>query len=193
MRTQRMRLVVEELETSSGIRARAGVGVVRVAEAPKPTMTTFITSCTLLEEEGMETCPRTSLWIPSRKMQIECTRSRSSRSTAEEASKLHSSGIGGAGNIHLQSNGNDIDMSHLSLEEREAYAKVHANDIQHGFSTGKGGAGNIHTPSTHHSREQTPDGERGREHSGVLGSVLRSLSRATGREKSTDRSSQLNA
>jgi hypothetical protein len=29
-------------------------------------------------------------------------------------------------------------MSQLTLEEREAYAKVHANDRQHGISTGRG-------------------------------------------------------
>jgi hypothetical protein len=50
------------------------------------------------------------------------------------------------------------------------------------------GAGNIHTP-----KEQSPaDGERGRGehklgHTGVLGSVFRSLSRAAGRDKSSDR------
>jgi hypothetical protein len=50
------------------------------------------------------------------------------------------------------------------------------------------GAGNIHTPKEHSPAE----GERGRGdqkhgHGGVLGSVFRSLSRAAGRDKSSDR------
>jgi len=75
-----------------------------------------------------------------------------------------------------------LDISTLTLEEREAYAKVHARDKEHGHSSGKGGAGNIQ-----HSPARVEDGDRGREHKGVFGSVLRSLSRATGREKSGER------
>ena len=71
-------------------------------------------------------------------------------------------------------------MSQLTLEEREAYAKVHARDNVHGVSTGRGGPGNIH--------RHVEDGERGRNgEKGVIGSVLRSLSRATGRDRSGDR------
>ena len=71
-------------------------------------------------------------------------------------------------------------MSQLTLEEREAYAKVHAHDKGTPFSTGRGGPGNMH--------RHLGDDERGRNgDKGVLGSVFRSLSRAAGRDKSNDR------
>lgn len=92
-----------------------------------------------------------------------------------------------------------IDTSTLNAEEREAYAKVHANDHLHGKSVGKGlvdliswlltvklmarrGAGNIGKPKDH----SPADGERGRG-GGMIGNVLRSISRATGKEGSRDR------
>ena len=49
----------------------------------------------------------------------------------------HSSGKGGAGNI-VTGGPPGVDMSQLTLEEREAYAKVHAHDREHGVSTGRG-------------------------------------------------------
>ncbi|GFZ47877.1 hypothetical protein JCM24511_05624 [Saitozyma sp. JCM 24511] len=93
---------------------------------------------------------------------------------------------GGAGNIGQIAT--PVDLSKLSLEEQDAFAKVHAHDRGHGISGGRGGAGNIHTPKEHSPAE----GERGRGdqkhgHGGVLGSVFRSLSRAAGRDKSSDR------
>ncbi len=58
-----------------------------------------------------------------------------------------STGKGGFGNIHhhhhhppaKDSTNGDIDLSALTLEEKEAYDKVHANDRKSGYSTGKGG------------------------------------------------------
>ncbi|RSH92313.1 hypothetical protein EHS25_008728 [Saitozyma podzolica] len=105
---------------------------------------------------------------------------------ADEANVPHSIGKGGAGNIGQVAT--PVDLSKLSLEEQDAFAKVHAHDRGHGISGGRGGAGNIHTPKEHSPAE----GERGRGdqkhgHGGVLGSVFRSLSRAAGRDKSSDR------
>lgn len=98
---------------------------------------------------------------------------------AEETTKPHSSGKGGSGNI-VAGGPPGIDMSQLTLEEREAYAKVHAHDKGTPFSTGRGGPGNMH--------RHLGDDERGRNgDKGVLGSVFRSLSRAAGRDKSNDR------
>lgn len=73
-------------------------------------------------------------------------------------------------------------MSKLTLEEREAYAKVHAHDGEHGRSTGRGGTGNVHR---HHPAGHEDD--RGRGQHGLFGNVIRSLSRAASRDKSTDR------
>lgn len=47
----------------------------------------------------------------------------------------HSSGKGGYGNLAPVVT-NDIDLNSLSLEDREARAKLHTHD--HGFMTGKG-------------------------------------------------------
>jgi hypothetical protein len=48
----------------------------------------------------------------------------------------HSIGKGGASNIgHVAV---PVDLSKLSLEEREAYAKVHARDRANGISGGRG-------------------------------------------------------
>jgi hypothetical protein len=53
----------------------------------------------------------------------------------------HSTGKGGYGNIHAAAKDSPnglVDLSALTLEEKEAYEKVHANDKKTGFSTGKG-------------------------------------------------------
>ncbi|WWC68080.1 uncharacterized protein I206_101999 [Kwoniella pini CBS 10737] len=108
---------------------------------------------------------------------------------AEEANQPFTSGMGGAGNLHTHDT-NHPDFANLSLEEREAHAKVHAHDGEHYVNTGRGGAGNMKPPSKEHS--PAPDVDRGRGRSsdghkgGVFGNVLRSISRATGREKSVD-------
>ncbi|KAK8847536.1 hypothetical protein IAR55_005394 [Kwoniella newhampshirensis] len=102
-----------------------------------------------------------------------------------------STGKGGAGNVYTPSATDHIDMSALTLEEREAYAKVHSHDREHWLNTGRGGAGNMIPPSASASKEHSPAGhdhERGREHKGgLINNVMRSISRAAGREKSTDR------
>ncbi|WWD00739.1 hypothetical protein V866_007674 [Kwoniella sp. B9012] len=111
------------------------------------------------------------------------------RHQAEEANQPYTSGKGGAGNLHSH-DANHPDMANLSLEEREAHARLHAQDGKHYVNTGRGGAGNMIPPHKEHS--PAPDGDRGRGRSadgnkhGVLGNVLRSISRATGREKSAD-------
>ncbi|WWC59601.1 uncharacterized protein I303_102159 [Kwoniella dejecticola CBS 10117] len=109
---------------------------------------------------------------------------------AGEANQPFTSGKGGAGNMHTHDSTHP-DLANLSLEEREAHARVHAHDRDHYVNTGRGGAGNMIPP--HHSKEHSPaDGDRGRGRSsdghkgGMFGNVLRSLSRATGREKSVD-------
>lgn len=94
-------------------------------------------------------------------------------------------GKGGAGNFHSPSHVTHVDMSRLTLEERQAFEKEHARDSARPMTTGRGGAANFV-----HARDASQEGgERGRDHKGgVLGSVLRSLSRATGgRDKSSDR------
>lgn len=95
---------------------------------------------------------------------------------AEEGHKPVMTGKGGAGN-YAQPTG---DMSNLSLEEREAYAKVHAQDK--GQSTGRGGGGNYHATNDERGRSTS-----GHDKGGVFGNVMRSLSRAAGRDKSADR------
>ncbi|ORY24010.1 hypothetical protein BCR39DRAFT_472749 [Naematelia encephala] len=104
------------------------------------------------------------------------------RHSAEEEVAPHSTGKGGAGNIGRPVT--HVDMSTLTQEERDAYAKVHEHDVERGYTVGKGGAGNFIHPSKEHS---PADGERGREKHGMLGNVLRSLSRAAGRDKSETR------
>jgi len=94
---------------------------------------------------------------------------------AENGGKPVMTGKGGMGNYAQPG----ADVSNQSLQEREAYAKVHAHDK--GQSTGRGGGGNFHGA-----------GERGRVASGgdkpgVFGNIVRSLSRAAGRDKSSDR------
>ncbi|WVW78294.1 hypothetical protein I302_100248 [Kwoniella bestiolae CBS 10118] len=113
------------------------------------------------------------------------------RHQAGEANQPYTSGKGGAGNLHTHDPTHaDPDLANLSLEEREAHARVHAHDKQHYVNTGRGGAGNMIPPHKEHS--PAPDGDRGRGRSsdghkgGVIGNVLRSISRATGREKSVD-------
>lgn len=115
----------------------------------------------------------------------------------DEAAVPHHSGKGGAGNVHGPGELASVDMHALTLEEREAYAKVHSGDKAHWLNTGRGGAGNMIPPSQSSSKEHSPasadgEGSRGRgEHhkGGMLNNVLRSISRATGREKSVDRHS----
>jgi hypothetical protein len=48
----------------------------------------------------------------------------------------HSIGKGGAGNIGQVAT--PVDLSKLSLEEQDAFAKVHAHDRGHGISGGRG-------------------------------------------------------
>jgi hypothetical protein len=48
----------------------------------------------------------------------------------------HSIGKGGAGNIGQVAA--PVDMSKLTLEEQEAFAKVHAHDKHYGVSGGRG-------------------------------------------------------
>lgn len=108
---------------------------------------------------------------------------------------VHSSGKGGAGNI-VPSQPNDGvsgDLSNLTIaeEEAEARAKQHERDSKHGFTGGRGGAGNFHHggPSAAAAAATEEDGSargRGRaseggstKQHGVVGSILRSLSRAT--------------
>lgn len=57
----------------------------------------------------------------------------------EAAGHPMSTGRGGAGGVinHAPMVAG-VDMSKLSLEEREAWAKVHAHDAEHGYTTGKG-------------------------------------------------------
>ncbi|WWD21627.1 hypothetical protein CI109_106113 [Kwoniella shandongensis] len=117
------------------------------------------------------------------------------RHHADEHKHPHpvSTGRSGAGNVHVPSATDHVDMTTLTQEEREAYAKVHSHDKEHWLNTGRGGAGNMVPPSASASKDHSPaghghDNERGREHKGgVIGNVLRSLSRAAGREKSADR------
>lgn len=75
-----------------------------------------------------------------------------------------------------------MDPATLSAEERAAHDKLHAQEAQehHWVSSGRGGAGNVH---------RIDGDERGRDkhHGGVLGNIVRSLSKAAGRDKSTDR------
>jgi hypothetical protein len=71
-----------------------------------------------------------------------------------------------------------VDLSTLSIEEREASIKIHNNEtpVMRG---GRGGAGNIRTGATPPSPGAADD-DRGRNAgAGVFGSMLRSLSRAT--------------
>ncbi|KAL7419372.1 hypothetical protein Q5752_006210 [Cryptotrichosporon argae] len=114
----------------------------------------------------------------------------------EEAQHPHTSGRGGAGSVQLELA--HVDLSNLSLEERDAYLKVHAHDAAHPRASGRGGAGNFTPPAR--DAAHTPDGERERGrggatggHGGVLGSVLRSLSRAAGREPSREPSADRRA
>ncbi|WWC86765.1 uncharacterized protein L201_001644 [Kwoniella dendrophila CBS 6074] len=109
---------------------------------------------------------------------------------AGEANHVLPSGRGGAGNLHTH-DPNHPDLAKLSLEEREAHSRIHANERQHYVNTGRGGAGNMIPPKKDHSPAGV-DGDRGRGRNsdghkgGVLGNVLRSISRATGRDKSVD-------
>nr|ODN93646.1 cytoplasmic protein [Cryptococcus depauperatus CBS 7855] len=99
----------------------------------------------------------------------------------------YATGKGGLGNVHTPAPG-EPDLGQLSLEEREekeAHAKIHAGEKDHWVPAGRGGAGNMYRARS----DQSPAGdERGRDahKGGVLGTVLRSISRATGREKSSD-------
>ncbi|WVQ98206.1 hypothetical protein IAU59_005328 [Kwoniella sp. CBS 9459] len=116
------------------------------------------------------------------------------RHKAAESNQPYMSGKGGAGNLHSH-DPSLVPMEDLTLEEREAHDKLHARDRAQFRSGGRGGAGNM-IPN----KEQSPgpagtDGDRGRgrhegsadgHKGGMFGNVLRSLSRAAGRERSTD-------
>jgi diadenosine tetraphosphate (Ap4A) HIT family hydrolase len=92
-----------------------------------------------------------------------------------------------------------MDLRELSLEEKEARERYHAQDKDTVIATGKGGAGNIFHTHTHptpwdkHDDHSADGDRRGRDlkqHSnGVIHNVLRSISRAGrgDKEKSTER------
>lgn len=90
--------------------------------------------------------------------------------TAAHTDTSRNVGRGGAGNSGHTFE--PVDISKLSIEERDAHAKVAAGE-RHVTRGGRGGAGNI------------IDKDRGRETGGggVIGSMLRSLSRATKGER----------
>ncbi|AUB27483.1 cytoplasmic protein [Cryptococcus neoformans] len=113
--------------------------------------------------------------------------------TTNEAAHPHAyaTGKGGAGNVVTPAPRSvEPDIAALSLEgkeERDAHAKVHANETGHWVPSGRGGAGNMHHRISDNSHSPAPD-ERGRDahKGGVLGNVLRSFSRAAGRDKSSE-------
>ncbi|EIW71146.1 hypothetical protein M231_01781 [Tremella mesenterica] len=98
-----------------------------------------------------------------------------------EENKPHTFGKGGAGNLIPHEPHETVDPSTLNAEEREAHAKIHAQEHGHFTPTGRGGAGNFHPVDGHEERGR--DAHKG----GLLGKIGRSLSRATGREKSSER------
>ncbi|WVR04745.1 hypothetical protein IAU60_001756 [Kwoniella sp. DSM 27419] len=103
---------------------------------------------------------------------------------AAEANQPHSTGKGGAGNLHVGNGTHEPDNS--SLEEREAYAKVQAQERGHYVNHGRGGAGNMTLAKDHADGDDRGRGRADGHKGGVLGNVLRSISRATGRDRSTD-------
>ncbi|EAL18515.1 hypothetical protein CNBJ1570 [Cryptococcus deneoformans B-3501A] len=113
--------------------------------------------------------------------------------TTNEAAHPHAyaTGKGGAGNVVTPAaHSVEPDVAALSLEdreEREAHAKVHANETGQWVPSGRGGAGNMHHRTNDNSHSPAQD-ERGRDahKGGVLGNVLRSFSRAAGRDKSSE-------
>jgi len=83
-------------------------------------------------------------------------------------------GRGGAGSVGQSFS--PVDLSTLSIEERDAHIKVHGQEGHAPVrSGGRGGAGNIRQSV---SPSGGGDEERGRGSGGVFGSMLRSLSRA---------------
>ncbi|WVQ91813.1 hypothetical protein IAS59_005617 [Cryptococcus gattii] len=117
------------------------------------------------------------------------------RYTTNEAAHPHAyaTGKGGAGNVVTPGprSAAEPDIAALNLEDREerdAHAKVHANETGYWVPSGRGGAGNMHHRAyDSHSHSPAQD-ERGRDSNkgGVLGNVLRSFSRAAGRDKSSE-------
>lgn len=101
---------------------------------------------------------------------------------AEEANRPHTSGKGGAGNF-AKGAPPGVDMSQLTIEEREAYNKVHANDSHDWKSTGRGGGGNLHRVATNSGEER---GREAHKEDGMFHKVLRSVSRATGHDRKND-------
>lgn len=87
---------------------------------------------------------------------------------------------------HSAADGVAGDLSSLSIaEEESARAKQHERDAKHGFTGGRGGAGNFHHASaaaadddSSRGRGRASEGGPTKQH-GVVGSILRSLSRAT--------------
>ncbi|WVQ79916.1 hypothetical protein IAT38_002017 [Cryptococcus sp. DSM 104549] len=99
----------------------------------------------------------------------------------------HATGKGGAGNMYVPGPNDHPDGNGTAQEDREAHAKVHAADKDHWVNTGRGGAGNMVHRKDHSPAGDERDG-RGRDahKGGMLGNVFRSISRAAGRDKSSD-------
>jgi len=99
---------------------------------------------------------------------------------ADGANKPHAYGKGGAGNF-ASGPLPEAEFAKLSVEEKEAHRKIHGE--QTFVASGRGGAGNMHQKSAHSHALNGSDDSRGRgdQKGGVIGSVMRSLSRAAGK------------